>query len=793
MPVSKKKRRAKSGSSAALGSQKVVPETAASSQPAAPTATPAATLAETIAAATRAADVPGLEPARQAMAEERWRDGFLAYGAFLSTHQDHHAARLEALQAAAEAVRRGAKFPRPPLPARAVRPLMISVIVCSIDDAKHAAVTAMYQRLLEDWPHEIISIRDARSLCEAYTRATAQAKGEVLVFSHDDVEFLTPDFAQRLHGHLRHFDVVGLAGTTRLAGPSWIQGGWSVARGQVTTIDRDGGDFRVDVYGVSGTAEAGIQAIDGFCIACRREVAEKIGFDAAAFDGFHLYDTDFTYRAHRAGYRLGVASDLPVIHRSTGRLDEAWARYAERFVAKFPDQGFTGRFGDNPLRATLLQTREQVVTFCDAMIALAQACPGAMAPAETEQPAAAPAAQAPTQSPTMPAAEPKIRIAMPWTLTEAHGWGLVGVHTALYLLDVGNPPLLLSPPMLSTMRPETRARLQPAVEEFRQIEGWLKENASVTMRLKDIDVMHPLGNALTEDPAGTRFVGRRNIGVIAFENTKLDAEAVRRGKAYDFIITHSSYNVRLLREAGLPDVRLAFQGIDETDMVRLTPRKVFGNRFVVFSGGKLEFRKGQDLVVEAFKRFHARHPDALLVSAWHNPWPQLSMDIAEAPHCTVAPTIADNRLRITRWVVDNGLPPEAFLDLGFLSRPQIPAVLAECSAALFPNRCEGGTNLVAMEAMACGVPCVISANTGHMDIIQDGNCYPLTRQGAVPDPRGDRVGWGESSVDEIVERLEEVYADAAEAKRRAEKAAAFIRSERTWRKFAEVFVAEALR
>jgi hypothetical protein len=31
------------------------------------------------------------------------------------------------------------------------------------------------------------------------------------------------------------------------------------------------------------------------------------------------------------------------------------------------------------------------------------------------------------------------------------------------------------------------------------------------------------------------------------------------------------------------------------------------------------------LVILAFKRFAARHPDATLVTAWHSPWPQFSL------------------------------------------------------------------------------------------------------------------------------------------------------------------------
>ena len=37
-------------------------------------------------------------------------------------------------------------------------------------------------------------------------------------------------------------------------------------------------------------------------------------------------------------------------------------------------------------------------------------------------------------------------------------------------------------------------------------------------------------------------------------------------------------------------------------------------------GGKLEMRKGQDIIIRAFRLFSQRVPEAVLVTAWHNPW-----------------------------------------------------------------------------------------------------------------------------------------------------------------------------
>jgi hypothetical protein len=44
----------------------------------------------------------------------------------------------------------------------------------------------------------------------------------------------------------------------------------------------------------------------------------------------------------------------------------------------------------------------------------------------------------------------------------------------------------------------------------------------------------------------------------------------------------------------------------------------------VFSGGKLEYRKAQDIVLAAFRIFVNRHKEALLVTAWHCPWQGLA-------------------------------------------------------------------------------------------------------------------------------------------------------------------------
>ena len=69
-------------------------------------------------------------------------------------------------------------------------------------------------------------------------------------------------------------------------------------------------------------------------MAARRELVETVGFDEQTFDGFHLYDADFSFRAYLAGHRLAVVNDIPIVHETTGKEDPAWHRNAAAFLEK---------------------------------------------------------------------------------------------------------------------------------------------------------------------------------------------------------------------------------------------------------------------------------------------------------------------------------------------------------------------------------------------------------------------------------------------------------------------------
>jgi glycosyltransferase involved in cell wall biosynthesis len=308
-----------------------------------------------------------------------------------------------------------------------------------------------------------------------------------------------------------------------------------------------------------------------------------------------------------------------------------------------------------------------------------------------------------------------MRIAFDWQCSSFFGWGIYSLNLAL---EWSKDPDI-----------EASGEIRNLVEDI-QVDK-LRRRALVPFVARslkripsDAIILRNLGNEFrshnNHEPGG--------IGVIFFEEPLSD-EAIEKAKRYDIIITGSTWNENVLRGHGIEHVKTIFQGVDRSLFHPAPKRNLFPGKFLIFSGGKAEPRKGQDLVVAAFRIFAERHKDAMLVTAWHSPWPKLrdGMDLDLS-------SVADR-----------------VIDIGALPNGQMAPVYRECDVALFPNRAEGGTNLVAMECIACGVPTIVSACTGHEDLLGLSGVMPLSDWQQRPDLWSE---WGECSVEEIVEALE---------------------------------------
>ena len=379
-----------------------------------------------------------------------------------------------------------------------------------------------------------------------------------------------------------------------------------------------------------------------------------------------------------------------------------------------------------------------------------------------------------------------------WPISVNNGWGIYGMNLALQLQKTPNWEVaLLANSVISAgdLNPLHEFLLRPLLAQQNNFQQLLANNPNSSITC-NFTILQALGNNLSTSALKERVTSDRKMGVIFFEDTKLTKNALKQAEEYQLIIAGSQWNAEILKSYGLTNIQMVHQGIDPTIFHPAPKSNFFRDRFVIFSGGKLEYRKGQDIIIAAFKKFHARHPEALLIVAWHNFWPEFMQGIEQTGNVIGLPRLNPNRrLEISEWLMANGLPSNTFIDIGLIPNHLGGAIVREADVAVFTNRCEGGTNLVAMEVMACGIPTILSANTGHLDLIQNHHCYPLRLQkGVKSTPYFQGVeGWGESDVEEVLENLERVYKNREEAQKRGHAAALFMENW-TWEKQTQRFL-----
>ncbi|ACH40741.1 hypothetical protein Gbem_3749 [Citrifermentans bemidjiense Bem] len=254
-----------------------------------------------------------------------------------------------------------------------------------------------------------------------------------------------------------------------------------------------------------------------------------------------------------------------------------------------------------------------------------------------------------------------------------------------------------------------------------------------------------------------------NIGYCFFEDSIEILNFTRNAaRKWDFIVAGSKWCEYQLRIGGVKNTCTILQGIDPTNF-HPVPYPA-NDRFVVFSGGKFELRKGQDLVIAAMKVMMQRHRDVFLSCSWTNQWPFSLATMKSSPYITYQHDEEDFLDLPGRCVLDNGLDPARVAVHPLVNNTLMREIFAGSHVGLFPNRCEGGNNMVMCEYMACGRSVIASDTSGHADVINSDIAYPLTRyRPMVVATQGVQTGvWEEPQVEEIIELLELAYLNRGE-------------------------------
>ncbi|MBT0963459.1 glycosyltransferase [Denitromonas iodatirespirans] len=366
----------------------------------------------------------------------------------------------------------------------------------------------------------------------------------------------------------------------------------------------------------------------------------------------------------------------------------------------------------------------------------------------------------------------RIGIALP---LGAHGSaGAHALDLTLQLVLKGLRPTLLDMAGHVAVDPLRRRLLAPALDQYARTRTLVARNPG---RQLPFPVLHALGERLSAGRTMGDSPGRPDIGLAFFTHVDIPPEHLQRAAALPLIVAASSWHTRVLRDRGLDNVVNCPPGVDPA-LFHPAPRGgLFPERFAIFCSGPLSYRKGHDLLLAAFRVFHQRHPEALLVCAWGQSPPEAPDELAASLHIDGCPGVVDGMLQLAPWLARNGVAPAAVVDLGRVPHGQMPGILRECDLAVFPGRATHGIPRAVMEALACGLPAVLSANTGHLDLLGE-HVYVLKAQGDIGRLRGDpgKAGWGESSVEELLAAMESAYRRRAEASAKGRAAARFMES-----------------
>lgn len=187
--------------------------------------------------------------------------------------------------------------------------------VCVVDNASTDGTEAFLRGVRLPVPLRYQRNTDNVGLIRALNQGAALGDGDVLCFLHNDTEMRDVRWLARLRAVLEEPEVglAGLYGARRLR--------------------RDGRYVgRTIVHALEGTANlraerVDVAAVDGVCLAVRRDVLARAGGFDEGYGFFHGYDRELSFAVREQGLRC-VVVNAPFVHHGGGTRTGAGAPVA---------------------------------------------------------------------------------------------------------------------------------------------------------------------------------------------------------------------------------------------------------------------------------------------------------------------------------------------------------------------------------------------------------------------------------------------------------------------------------
>ena len=199
---------------------------------------------------------------------------------------------------------------------------MISLICCT-NNLKTYEEMLLNSLKAQNVEYEVVLINNEdkqySSASSALNAGAKLAKGEYLVFVHQDITFQDPSFLMNIIKHIDNLNgIVGVAGSLEEKGvvTNLRQGAQKQLGGELTLSE-----------------PMKVQTLDEVLIACHRSVYELVKFDEVTCDDWHLYGVDFCLSAAEKGIKSFVVPD-EIYHKSSGKISLGYALSLRKVLKK---------------------------------------------------------------------------------------------------------------------------------------------------------------------------------------------------------------------------------------------------------------------------------------------------------------------------------------------------------------------------------------------------------------------------------------------------------------------------
>ncbi len=344
-----------------------------------------------------------------------------------------------------------------------------------------------------------------------------------------------------------------------------------------------------------------------------------------------------------------------------------------------------------------------------------------------------------------------------------HGWGICGKYLTQALGDLVPVGLIQNEAVFARLDPleaKAIARHLAPPEEYNLIQAGILSRLTGPL-LSYVPYGFPTWGSNNWPPPQAR--GTFTVGYTFFEEHRFNPAYVEYMKRhFDCVIAGAEWGEAVLKQHGIENAGHVVQGIDHTvfhPVAQPEGKALLKDQFIIFSGGKFEFRKGQDLVIRAVKILQDKYPDVILMNAWVNHWKQSMASMRNSPFIRYNPKADQYQAILEETFRDNDVDLSRVITLPAYPNAMMARLYHNSDVGLFPNRCEGGTNLVLMEYMACGKPAIATYGSGHRDVVNPENALLLEDVSKKNIQIGEQVVafWDEAKLDDMVAKLEWAY------------------------------------